>query len=69
MSYIYVLRTEEGKPPRALVGEGDEPQSGDPLAVFSYDSGCWMINGIPVPEELGDAITAHARSLGVEAFL
>jgi len=66
---IYVLRTEEGKPPRALVGEWPEPRPSDALAVFSHDTGCWMINGIPVPDELGDAITAHARSLGVEAFL
>jgi len=68
MPYIYVLETEPGKPPRALVGEGELPNLRDPMAVFSPDMGCWTIDGIALPEELQEAITDHARSLGVPGF-
>ncbi len=72
MVSIYVLPTEEGKPPRALIGqvvEADglgEVMVGSNVATWSRDSGTWMMGAEPVPTELGDAITDHAKSLGVE---
>lgn len=73
---IYVLPTEEGQPPRAIVADADDLQRAQEpdepvevsgcLAVWSRDAGCWMNEGMPLPPELGDAITAHAKDLGVE---
>ena len=62
---IYVLPTEEHLPPRAVLLE-DEQADGGPLVTWSHDSGTWMLGELPVPPELGEAITAHARALGVE---
>lgn len=37
------------------------------LATWSADSGMWLLeDGSPVPVELGEAITEHAKNLGVE---
>lgn len=70
---IYVLPTEEGKPPRAVLFEGEIGEIGDEIkgamATWSNDNGAWMLGDIPAPPELGEAITNHARNLGVEAFL
>lgn len=75
---IYVYPTETGLPPRALIGHADveEPEDleteveveGQAVAVFSNDIGCWTLNGEPVPTQLSDAISAHARNLGVPGF-
>lgn len=63
---IYVMPTEEGLPPRALVQTGD----GTPLsAVYEDEKEAWTIEGEEVPDELSQAITDHARNLGVESFL
>lgn len=66
---IYVLPTEKGTPPRAMLFSGEhEPNQLPPdakLVVWSRDSACWCLNGTPIPKELGDQITAHAQSLGV----
>src|SRR3954464_5352813 len=76
---IYVLPTEEGLPPRAMVGQPVagivEGPDGEPavaegiageLCVWSADMGAWMANGVPVPTVLGDALTQRAKELGVE---
>jgi hypothetical protein len=63
---IYVLPTEEGLPPRAVIGEQASGGIRGPLATWSRDSGAWEVGGVPVPDELGEAITDHAKSLGVE---
>jgi hypothetical protein len=70
--HIYVLPTEEGLPPRALVWP--ESMQTDPgkipldasVLVWTADVGGWTMQGTPVPSELGDAITQHAKDLGVE---
>lgn len=67
---IYVLPSEEGLPPRALLMEGTEQvwerETVDGVfAVWSRDLGCWTTGGVPLPEELGEVITEHAKSLGV----
>lgn len=78
---IYVLPTEEGLPPRAMVGQpvkglmqnedGElaiaEGIAGE-LCTWSTDTGAWMANGVPVPTVLGDALTQRAKELGVESF-
>lgn len=58
---IYILPTEEGLPPRALL----IPIIGDVIAV-QYLDGNWTIENEPVPADLDEAITQHALSLGVE---
>jgi hypothetical protein len=77
---IYVLPTEAGYPPRALLrtaeyeSEEDVPDSSveegeeieGALALWSRDLGVWTVGGVPVPEDLGEAITEHAKDLGVE---
>jgi hypothetical protein len=68
---IYVLPTEPGFPPRAIVGtmlmiDGEMEGLHGKVAIFSRDSGCWMFGGTPVDDELNEAITNHARSLGVD---
>lgn len=71
---IYVLPSEQGSPPRAILGEYEEeddvPGLGEPvqgmLATWSQDLGVWMIGPNPLPNELSDAITDHAKNLGVE---
>jgi hypothetical protein len=37
-------------------------------ATWVQDSGCWMVGGQPVQQELGDAITNRAAELGVPGF-
>lgn len=71
MFTIYVLPTEEGLPPRAVliplaISEPGEPMValGLPVAV-AYEDECWRIDGEPVPEDANEAITQHAESLGV----
>jgi hypothetical protein len=65
----YVLPTEPGQPPRAIIGRPAEGGLAGVLATWSRDSGAWTVGGAPVPQEVSDAITEHARSLGVEEFL
>jgi len=72
---IYVLPTEEGMPPRALLSEIDPehpPTVGDMvpsvIAVFSNDVGRWTLGGLPLPDEVNQAITEHAANLGVPGF-
>jgi hypothetical protein len=67
---IYVLPTEPGLPPRALIGtiENDEMAEGM-MAVWSSDTGQWQIAGLPVNDDLNQAITAHACDLGVPGFV
>lgn len=64
---IYVLPTEEDLPPRAvfLVDAGDNVKA--PIGGAEYVDGAWRYSdGSEVPNELAEAITAHAESLGVE---
>lgn len=64
---IYVLPSAPGMPPRAMVGQGiGDVAIVGAMATWSTDMGAWMIEGMPVPQELGDAITEHAKSLGIE---
>jgi hypothetical protein len=81
---IYVMPTEEGLPPRAILGrfevEDEEavqeldpsPQemleSAQTVAVYSGDMGCWTIGGQPVDPTLAEKISAHAHDLGVPGF-
>ena len=68
---IYVLPTEEGRPPRAVVGEqAIDGFVGLPVQyVHDDDRWIWEANGQPVPDDLGEAITSHARWLGVPTFV
>lgn len=69
---IYVMPTEEGLPPRALIYSANPGEDEGAVAVtgviaaWSRDAGAWMVDGLPLPSELGGAITEHAKSLGVE---
>lgn len=37
------------------------------LVTWSRDAGTWLDqSGVPVPQEVADAITEHAKNLGVE---
>lgn len=65
---IYVLPTEEGMPPRAVIGEDMGDTISGSVAVWTADMGTWTMGGIPLPQELAEAISAHAGSLGVEGF-
>ena len=76
---IYVLPTEDGLPPRALLGyvdlEGADYRVPTPqelemaeMAVFSMDAGCWTLAGTPLPQELSEIISGHASKLGVPGF-
>jgi len=67
---FFVMPTEEGLPPRALVGEifalpGAIAIENATMAVWTADVGAWCVEGVPVPEELGEHITERARELGV----
>ena len=73
MAQIYVLPTEEGFPPRAVVAEQMAMTpiglvaEGGAMLTWSADVGTWVAEGgIPVPEELGAAVTERCRELGVE---
>jgi len=71
MISIYVLPSEPGMPPQAVIGEVEEGDEDDAsihgaLAIWSRDLGAWTLGGIPVPTDLGDSITEHAKSLGVD---
>lgn len=64
---IFVLPTQRGRPPSAVIG----PVVGEALiaskqVIWSRDVGAWMDGDVPVQADLGDAITVHARNLGVE---
>lgn len=70
---IYVMPTEEGKPPRALLAQDIVEVDGGMMAVgvavqavWSSDSGAWFVDGEPIDPEIGEAITNHAKELGVE---
>jgi len=81
---IFVLPTEDGMPPRAVLGQVEveddteyEPEEvstiealerGETMATFSNDAGCWVLGGAPLPEDLSKAISDHAASLGVPGF-
>jgi hypothetical protein len=60
MISIYVMPTEEGLPPRALV----ETPFG--VTATRYEGGKWTTEDGDVIEELAEVITAHAKELGVE---
>jgi hypothetical protein len=66
---VYVLPTETGLPPRALIGRVTDDGIEGQLATWSRDSGTWTVGGLPIPQEVAERITEHARSLGVEEFL
>lgn len=68
---IYVLPSEPGLPPRAMLGEPVETEEGvamiGKLATWSSDTGVWLLEGGEIlPLELSEAITAHAKDLGVD---
>lgn len=71
---VYVLPSQSGQPPRALLMNGDmEPEPGDTvqgvLVTWQADSGSWMFpDGMPVPPDLASEITEHAKSLGVPGW-
>ena len=81
---IFVMPTMEGVPPRAVLGfqEVEDPEEQEPeelnvgealergqkMATFSHDTGCWMVDGMPLPEEFSDAISRHAHDLCVPGF-
>lgn len=67
MIMIYILPTEEGKPPQAwlihlLSGNHAELQ-------YVIDDDKWVDSeGEAVEKDLGELVTAHARQLGVPVF-
>lgn len=67
---IYVLPSEPNIPPRAIIGSPVATEAGEGVigiqSTWSADLGMWTIEGAPVGNELSDAITEHAKSLGVE---
>jgi hypothetical protein len=69
---IYVLPSEPNVPPTAVIAEVIIPAADGVMAIngataiWNADMGAWCIEGNPVPQEVGDAITAHAKALGVE---
>lgn len=73
---IYVLPTEGNRPPRAallteeVVVETEEiimAMASTTEVTWSRDTGTWEFDdGTPVHPELGEAITDHAKDLGVE---
>lgn len=60
---VYVLPTEEGLPPRALLVPGlFQP----PIAArWSEELDTWTIDDIEVDDDLSNVITQHALTLGV----
>lgn len=66
MVSIYVLPTEAGLPPRAIVGAASNDTIEGVVVTWSADLGAWTLEGLPIPNELGEAITDHAKSLGVD---
>lgn len=67
------MPTEEGLPPRALLflaaplADGIVVADPVPKAVaYSEENSCWEFEGEPVNDELDEAISTHARNLGVE---
>lgn len=64
---IYVLPTEEDKPPRAAFIVDVAPGLSTAVGGAEYTDGAWRYpDGREVEEELAQAITEHAESLGVE---
>ena len=64
---IYVLPTEEDKPPRAAFVVEVAPGIQTAVGGAQYTDGAWRYeDGREVEDELADEITAHAESLGVE---
>lgn len=64
---IYVLPTEEGKPPRAAFVLEVAPGMQAAVGGAAYTDGAWRYqDGREVEEELAAQITEHAESLGVE---
>lgn len=68
---IFVLPSSPNSPPRAILAEVEEGHEEDEefdgvMAIWSRDFGCWCVGGVPLQPELSEAITAHAKSLGVE---
>ena len=81
MTTIYVLPTEEGLPPRAILSDGMilTPDGGvaaiNPTAVtYSEEEETWVMDdpddpdqGVAaLPDDIAEVITEHARSLGVD---
>ena len=73
MTQLYVFPSETGVPPRAVIAEeiamtpvGLVAENGA-IVTWSADIGTWVAEGgIPVPEEVGEALTERCRELGVE---
>lgn len=70
MITIYVLPSEPNMPPRAAIIEAaplddDAMVVSETVATWSADMGAWIVDGVPLPQELCEAITEHAKSLGV----
>jgi hypothetical protein len=75
---FFVLRSEDGQPPRAALSQiidarvGDDGElmvgSATALATFSNDTGTWMIGDQPLPEEVANQITERCKELEVEGF-
>ena len=70
---IYVFPTVTGLPPRAILIDSPPSENANeasgPLAIWTANDGCWVLEGHPLPAELSDALTTRARELGVESFL
>jgi hypothetical protein len=70
---VYVLPTQPGRPPQACLFEApDEVPEGGAVEVdamlvtWSPDMGAWVNPAsVPLPAEIGEVITEHAKSLGV----
>ena len=64
---IYVLPTEEDKPPRAAFLIDIAPGVQAAIGGAQYTDGAWRYpDGTEVEDDLGEAITEHAEALGVE---
>lgn len=64
---IYVMPTEDDKPPRAAFIMDIAPGVTVAIGGAAYEDDAWRFpDGTEVPDELGEAITQHAEELGVE---
>jgi len=77
---IYVLPSVKNSPPRAILMDADtapdpviEPgetvQMRGMLVTWQADTGQWVDqSGLGIPPQLSEAITEHAKSLGVPGW-
>lgn len=72
---IYILPTQGNAPCRALLFEGELEEGVEVfggvavsgvIVQWSSDLGTWTLGGTILPAPLSEAITAHAKNLGVE---